>query len=209
MSDGVVGIIDYGMGNLLSVCHAVEKAGGDFRICKTPAEARGSERIILPGVGAFGDCMKNLGERGLVDILHRLVLEEGVPILGICLGMQVMARRSFEGGEHKGLGWFEADVVRLVPTDPSMRVPHIGWNDVTYRKASVLSDGLPASPDFYFVHSYYMSCDMTDDILATCDYGGTVTAAVGRDNIIATQFHPEKSQGYGLRIIENFLSWRP
>lgn len=209
MSEGTVGVVDYGMGNLLSVCHAVERAGGKFHICRTPEELENMERFILPGVGAFGDCMRNLKERGLIDALHGLVIGQKLPILGICLGMQVMARRGFEGGERLGLGWFEADVVRLTPDDPSLRVPQIGWNDVTFRMASELSNGLPERPDFYFVHSYCMRCDKPDEVLATCDYGGAVTAAVGRDNIIATQFHPEKSQDYGLRVIENFLSWRP
>lgn len=209
MADRMVGIVDYGMGNLLSVSHAVEWAGGIIRICRTPKDLANMERIVLPGVGAFRDCMRNLKERGLIDILHEVVLGEKRPILGICLGMQVMARKSFEGGEHPGLGWLEADVVRLRPDDPSLRVPQIGWNDVTFQRDSALFKGLPERPDFYFVHSYYMQCDKPVDVLATCDYGGAVTAAVGRDNIVATQFHPEKSQDYGLRVIENFLSWRP
>lgn len=209
MFEKKVGIVDYGMGNLLSVCHAVERAGGEIKLCATAEELRSSERIILPGVGAFGDCMRNLRERGLIEILHKLVLEEKRPVLGICLGMQVMARKSFEGGEFPGLGWFEADVVKLVPDDPSLRVPQIGWNDVSFHRQNILFKGLPEKPDFYFVHSYYMRCDNPLNVLATCDYGGAVTAAVGRDNIAATQFHPEKSQDYGLQVIENFLSWQP
>jgi glutamine amidotransferase len=122
--------------------------------------------------------------------------------------MQVMARRGFEGGEHLGLGWFDADVVRLKPEDPSLRVPQIGWNDVACKRGSALFKGLPEAPDFYFVHSYYMQCDNPEDVVAICDYGGAVTAAVGRDNIMATQFHPEKSQDYGLKVIENFLTWQ-
>jgi len=209
VSGGTVGIIDYGMGNILSVCHAVEMAGGDIVMCTSADQIGGVERIILPGVGAFGDCMRNLRERGLVDALNRLVLEQKIPILGICLGMQVMAKRGFEGGEYDGLGWFEADVVRLVPNDASLRVPQIGWNDVTFQRDCELFGGLPEAPDLYFVHSYYMRCERRENVIATCDYGGTVTAAVGKDNIVATQFHPEKSQDYGLKIIRNFLSWQP
>lgn len=209
MTEKRIGIVDYGMGNLLSVCHAVEVAGGEFQICSIPEELNRVERIIIPGVGAFGDCMRNLKERGLIEILHRIVLVEQRPILGICLGMQVMARKSFEGGEFFGLGWFEADVVKLTADNSSLRVPQIGWNDVKFRRDSVLSKGLPEKPDFYFVHSYHMQCDNPLHILATCDYGGVVTAAVGRDNIVATQFHPEKSQDYGLQVIENFLAWHP
>jgi glutamine amidotransferase len=209
MAKGAVGIVDYGMGNLLSVYHAIEMAGGEARICGIPKELAQMERIILPGVGAFRDCIANLMEKGFVDALREAVFQQGKPILGICLGMQVMARRSFEGGEHLGLGWFDADVVRLKPNDPSLRVPQIGWNDVAYRPGSTMFAGHPESPDFYFVHSYAMVCDHPEDVEATCDYGGLVTAAVGKANIFATQFHPEKSQDYGLRILENFLKWRP
>lgn len=209
MIPNMVGIVDYGMGNLLSVHHAVEAAGGDVRICRTPEDLSYAQRIVLPGVGAFRDCMLNLTKRRFIDALQESVFGRGKPILGICLGMQVMARRSFEGGEHPGLGWFEADVVRLHPKDPSLRVPQIGWNDVAYRPDSVLFSGHPENPDFYFVHSYSMVCDNQQDIEATCDYGGAVTAAVRKNNIFATQFHPEKSQDYGLQVLENFLKWHP
>lgn len=205
----MVGIVDYGMGNLLSVYNAVETAGGNAKICSTPQELARVSRIVLPGVGAFRDCIKNLTDKGFVDALDEAVFHEGKPIFGICLGMQVMAHRSFEGGEYQGLGWFEADVVRLKPDDPSLRVPQIGWNNVGYRPDSFLFAGHPENPDFYFVHSYYMKCDQKDDIHATCDYGGAVTAAVGKNNIVATQFHPEKSQDYGVQVLQNFLKWRP
>jgi glutamine amidotransferase len=202
-----VGIVDYGMGNLLSAYHALEAVGAEVLLCRTPEDLIRVERIVLPGVGAFRDCMANLTERGFVDALNKAVLQQKKPILGICLGMQAMARRSFEGGEHLGLGWFEADVVRIKPKDSTLRVPHIGWNDVTYRPDSILFSGHPAQPDFYFVHSYHMACDHPEDIEATCDYGETVTAAIRKDNIFATQFHPEKSQDYGLRLLENYLRW--
>jgi imidazole glycerol-phosphate synthase subunit HisH len=205
----MVGIIDYGMGNLLSVYHAVEMAGADVQICREPEELDDAERLILPGVGAFRDCIMNLTQKGFVEALQESVIRKGTPILGICLGMQVMARRSLEGGEFHGLGWYEADVVRLTPDDASLRVPHTGWNDVTYRSGSVLFANLPPMPDFYFVHSYYMACDRPEDIEATCDYGGIFTAAVRKANIFATQFHPEKSQDYGMCVLKNFLKWRP
>jgi glutamine amidotransferase len=205
----MVGVIDYGMGNLFSVHHALEMVGATVRICRRPSELDGVERIVLPGVGAFRDCIANLERKGFVDALERAVFEKGKPLFGICLGMQVLARKSFEGGEHKGLGWFEADVVRLGPGDPSLRVPQIGWNDVEYRSDSPLFNGEPSRPDFYFVHSYYMKCDDQNDVDAVCDYGGPVTAAVRKNNVFATQFHPEKSQDYGLKILGNFFKWNP
>ena len=205
----MIGIVDYGMGNLLSVYHAVEMVGGEGKICTQPEEVDEVERIILPGVGAFGDCIANLKEKGFVDALEEAVFARGKPILGICLGMQAMARRGFEGGEHEGLGWFEADVELLQPSDPSLRVPHVGWNEVTYREENSLFAGLPPAPDLYFVHSYFMNCDRAEDVWATCDYGGQVTAAVQKDTMFATQFHPEKSQDYGLQVLDNFLTWNP
>ena len=201
----MIGIVDYGMGNLKSVFNAVEYCGGDVELCAFPEELEDKEKIILPGVGAFRDCMENLRNRGFVEVLNRIVLKEKRPILGICLGMQAMARKSFEFGEFEGLGWFEADVVRLSPSDSSLKVPQIGWNNISYKKHPMF-EGLPESPDFYFVHSFYMKCDSENDVAATCDYGMTVTAAVAKDNIFATQFHPEKSQDYGLKMIENFIS---
>lgn len=205
----MIAIIDYGMGNILSVKNAVSMAGKEARILHTPEGLEDAERIVLPGVGAFPDCMKNLRLKGFIKALEEAVFQRKTPILGICLGMQVMAERSFECGEHSGMGWFEADVVRLNPENSSLRVPQIGWNDVTYRNDSPLFAGLPDRPDFYFVHSYSLKCRDERDVDATCDYGETVTAAVRKENIFATQFHPEKSQDYGLKVLENFLRWRP
>ena len=205
----MVGIIDYGMGNLLSVFHAVEMVGFDATFCKTPDDLDACEHLILPGVGAFGDCMLNLTQSGLLDKLNGLVLDQGRPILGICLGMQAMARRSTEGGVHEGLGWFDADVVRLTPADLALRVPHVGWNSVDFTRDHPVCLGIPKDADFYFVHSYWANCDTDDQVLGTCEYGGRVTAAIARDNIVATQFHPEKSQEHGLKLLENFLLCRP
>jgi glutamine amidotransferase len=204
----MVGIVDYGMGNIRSVFNAVEMSGGNVEICGSPEELADKDRIILPGVGAFKDCSAALRELGFAEALNRLVLSERKPILGICLGMQVMARKSYEGGEFDGLGWFEAEVVKIKPEDPALKVPQIGWNNIT-KKDHPLFEGLPESPDFYFVHSFHANCEKPDDIVAVCDYGMTITAAIAKDNIFASQFHPEKSQDYGLRIIENFLEWNP
>ncbi len=206
----MIGIIDYGMGNLLSVYNAMDMIGAEVMICKTPAELDKVERIILPGVGAFHDCMANLGKKGFTEALEKAVHRDCKPIMGICLGMQVMGQKSFEGGEYAGLGWFDAEVVRLQPKDPSLRVPQIGWNEVSYKAGSPLFSGLPPAPDFYFVHSYYLKCADDQDVTAVCDYGGiAVTAAVCKGNIFATQFHPEKSQDYGLSLLKNFWVWNP
>lgn len=205
----MVGLVDYGMGNLLSVHHALVMAGAEVIFCREGDDLREVERIVLPGVGAFRDCMTNLKKRGLIEALEEAVLRLGKPILGICLGMQAMARRSFEGGAHPGLGWLEADVVRLNPHPPTLRVPQIGWNEIRYRNESPIFKALPTTPDFYFVHSYFVKCDDEAIVEATCDYGGPVTAAVRKENIFATQFHPEKSQDYGLKVLEHFLSWKP
>lgn len=205
----MVGIVDYGMGNLRSVYHAVEMAGGRPRVCARPEDLREIDRIILPGVGAFRDCMASLHRTGFVEALGEAVFGRGTPLLGICLGMQAMARTSAEGGLHAGLGWVEADVVRLTPDDASLRVPQIGWNELEYRGGFPLFRGLPRSPDFYFVHSYYMKCDDPGPVVAVCDYGGPVTAAVHKGNLVATQFHPEKSQDHGLKLLENYLAWKP
>jgi len=205
----MVGLVDYGMGNLLSVRHALERVGAEVTVCRNGEDLAKIERIVLPGVGAFRDCMMNLKKNGLIEALEEAVLRRGKLILGICLGMQAMARKSVEGGEHPGLGWLEADVVRLNPNPPTLRVPQIGWNEIRYRRESPLFKSLPETPDFYFVHSYFVKCDDETIVEATCDYGGTVTAAVRKENIFATQFHPEKSQDYGLKVLAHFLNWKP
>ncbi len=205
----MIGVIDYGMGNLWSVRNALELLGADVKICTVPVDLAEVERIYLPGVGAFRDCMANLKQKGFSEALRDAVIRQGKPIIGVCLGMQAMARRSFEGGDYEGLGWIDAEVVRLEPDDPSLRVPQIGWNDVRYRPISPLFAGLPPSPDFYFVHSFSLRVNDPAIVDATCDYGGPVTAAVLQNNIFATQFHPEKSQDYGLTLMKNFLNWNP
>jgi glutamine amidotransferase len=205
----MIGVIDYGMGNLRSVRNALEMLGAEVKICAVPEDLEDVERIYLPGVGAFRDCMANLKQRGFAQALEGAVLRQGKPIIGVCLGMQAMARKSFEGGEYEGLGWIDADVVRLEPNDPSLRVPQIGWNEVNYRHDSPFFAGLSPAPNFYFVHSYYLEVNDPALVDATCDYGNIVTAAIRKNNIFATQFHPEKSQDNGLRLIANFLQWNP
>lgn len=200
-------IVDYGVGNLASVAAAVEKVGYQGVISGDPVTLRKAHKLILPGVGAFGDGMKSLRERGLADVLDALVLKAGVPVLGICLGFQLIATRSEEFGEHEGLGWLDADVVRLRPADETLRVPHVGWNELYQTKPSPLFEDIEDGTLFYYVHSYRMVPRSDDVVIGECDYGGRFAAAVRKDNIFAVQFHPEKSQRGGLSLLKNFLQW--
>ena len=214
-----VAIVDYGSGNLRSASKALERVarerGLDLAVHVTAHadEVATAERVVLPGVGAFADCRRGLDAvPGMVDALEDAVLRRGAPLLGICVGMQLLAQRGFEHGEHRGLGWLEGDVVAIVAgaSDPALKVPHMGWNDLTIETPDhpVLA-GVPSGAHAYFVHSYAVRCARAADSLATVHYGGTLAAVVGRDNIVGTQFHPEKSQAVGLRLIGNFLEWRP
>jgi glutamine amidotransferase len=205
----MIGIVDYGMGNLLSVYSAFDYLGADVKICKYPEELIDVERIVIPGVGAFKDCIDKIVGSGFKEALDEQVLQKGKPILGICLGMQVMAKKGLEGSENQGLGWFDATVVRLAPSNLDLRVPNIGWNDINFDPDVFLFRGLPKNADFYHVHSYFMDSANSKDVVATYEYSQKVTAAVLKDNIFATQFHPEKSQDHGLKILENFMVWKP
>lgn len=205
----MIGIVDYGMGNLLSVYNAFDCLGAAVTICKHPEDLASVDRIVIPGVGAFKDCIDKINQTGFFEALNEEVIKNAKPTLGICLGMQVMGKRSFEGGEFIGLGWFDADIVRLAPSDPTLRVPNIGWNTIKYNKDVPLFRGLPEEPDFYLVHSYYMKANDPKDVVAVYDYTYDVTASVLKNNIFATQFHPEKSQEFGLKILENFIDWKP
>jgi imidazole glycerol-phosphate synthase subunit HisH len=205
----MVGIIDYGMGNLLSVKNALEYLGASTLSCVTPADIESVDRIILPGVGAFQHCAQNLLEAGFIGPLNDFALVKKKPIMGICLGMQIMAEVGFEHGEWKGLGWFESKVVNINEVDDSLKVPHVGWTDTQYSLDSPLFKGLPKNPDFYFVHSYYMKFEGNSCVDAFYKYKSEITAAVRHKNICGTQFHPEKSQDNGLKVLNNFLDWNP
>jgi imidazole glycerol-phosphate synthase subunit HisH len=204
-----VAVIDYGMGNLRSVAGALEMIGAEPRVTRRPEDLRSAERIILPGVGAFGECAASLRASGMVEALEEEVLRKGKPFYGICVGLQVLAREGREFGTHRGLGWLPAVVQRFAPGEGGLKVPHVGWNEVEPKCESQLFEGLRRDPTFYFVHSYHLVSDDPRLVAAECDYGGRFTAAILRDNIFATQFHPEKSQQNGLRLLENFMRWTP
>ena len=211
-----VAIVDYGSGNLRSAAKAFERAareaGIDERVLVTssPAEVAAADRIVLPGVGAFADCRAGLyAVPGMVDTLQHEVIERGKPFLGICVGMQLMATRGVEYGIHAGLDWIAGDVVRIEPGKDHLKIPHMGWNELRDLKAHPLLDGIAAGDHAYFVHSFQLAASRPETVLAVVDYGGPITAMVGRDNLAGTQFHPEKSQATGLRLIANFLRWKP
>lgn len=205
----MIGIVDYGMGNLLSVFNAFDYLGVGVKICSKPEDLGMVDQIVLPGVGAISQCISKLNESGFSESLNEQVIKLAKPTLGICLGMQVMAKQSFEGGDHACLGWFDADVIRLNPGSPELKVPNIGWNTIQFNKEVPLFHGLPDIADFYLVHSYQVKVLNESERVATYQYGETVTAAILKDNIFATQFHPEKSQDLGLTLLGNFINWKP
>jgi imidazole glycerol-phosphate synthase subunit HisH len=206
-----VAIIDYGSGNLRSAAKAFEHVGGhDVLVTARAEDVLAADRVVLPGVGAFGDCRRGLlALDGMLDALEEAVIRNGRPFLGICVGMQLMATRGLEHGSQDGFGWIDGDVVAIAPDDPTLKIPHMGWNNLSSDSDHALLAGLGPEPHMYFVHSYHLAAKQSGQVLATADYGGAITAIVGRDNIVGTQFHPEKSQALGLRLIENFLNWNP
>ncbi len=204
----MIGVIDCGISNIGSVLNAIEHLGGDVNRVVHPDEVFACKKLVLPGVGSFADAMKKLEETGFSLALQKAVVSDRVPILGICLGMQLMASEGKEGGETLGLGWFPGAVKRLIPSDHGERVPHVGWNQIRILLSHPLLDGIPKEADFYFVHSYTLKAKDSAVVVATCDYCDGVTAVAAKDNIFATQFHPEKSQDHGLKILENFLDWK-
>ena len=212
-----VAIVDCGSGNLRSAAKSFERAagltGGRIVVTAEPDDVAKAERIVLPGVGAFADCRRGLDAiPGMVEALHEQVLLRGKPFLGICVGCQLMAERGLEKETTDGLGWIAGDVMRIAPADPALKIPHMGWNTILPRRAHPLLAGIATGSDgldAYFVHSYHLAPADEEDVVATCDYGGPLTAIVARDNRAGTQFHPEKSQTLGLKLIENFLQWRP
>ncbi len=202
-------IVDYGLGNLFSVAKALQVIGADVLISDKPADLLQADHLILPGVGAFGDGMKNLRKNGLDIALTTAVIKNKKPFLGICLGLQLLAEKGFEYGEHNGLGWIKGQVRKLAVEPMGLKVPHIGWNEVEIIRDSPLFKGIKPKSEFYFVHSFAMDCAVPEDKIATAFYGEHITAAIQHDNIFATQFHPEKSQDNGLKILKNFLTWNP
>ncbi len=207
-------IVDYNSGNLRSAEKsfqrmAVELDAGDVVVSADPDMVRKADHVVLPGVGAFADCRRELGA---IDGLFGACAEHvksGKPFMGICVGMQMMATWGREHGSHKGFDWIKGEVVRLQPDNPTLKIPHMGWNELDNIVRHPVFDGISNGDHVYFVHSYHMQPENPDDLLATVEYGGAITAAVGHDNIIGTQFHPEKSQSTGLRLIGNFLQWKP
>jgi len=212
-----VAIVDYGSGNLRSAAKAFERAARDTGhavvVTDDPDQVAAAERIVLPGVGAFADCRRGLDAvPGLVDALNEQVLTQGKPFLGICVGCQLMAERGLEKETTPGLGWIAGDVVEIAPADPALKIPHMGWNSLHPVREHPLLAGIPTGEDgldAYFVHSFHVAAPGEEEVIARADYGGPVTAVVGRDNLAGTQFHPEKSQTLGLALIANFLRWRP
>lgn len=214
-----VAIIDYGSGNLHSAAKAFERAAREqgsklaIKVTAEPADVLTAERIVLPGVGAFGDCKAGLASiGGMIEALEESVRVQAKPFLGICVGLQLMASRGLEHGVTPGLDWVSGEVRALAPDDPSLKIPHMGWNTLTLAGEHALFDGIATGAEglhAYFVHSYHFVPDDADARIATTDYGGDVTAFVARDNVAGSQFHPEKSQKLGLALIANFLKWRP
>jgi len=214
-----VAIIDYGSGNLRSATKAFERAAqmadiaADIELVSEPERVRGADRIVLPGVGAYADCRAGLDAvPGLVDVINEVAIAKGRPFLGICVGMQLMSSRGLEKTVTHGFDWIKGDVREMIPSDPALKIPQIGWNTIHVKHSHPLFDGIHTGPEglhAYFVHSYHLEAERPEDVLATTNYGGEVTAAVARDNLAGTQFHPEKSQTLGLLLIANFLKWRP
>ena len=214
-----VAIVDYGSGNLHSAAKAFERAAHDagldqpIVVTGDPDLVVRADRVVLPGVGAFADCRRGLDAvPGMVEALDETVRRNGHPFIGICVGMQLLAERGQEYEVTEGLGWIGGEVDRITPSDPELKIPHMGWNTLNIVRPHPLLDGLTLGPQglhAYFVHSFALNPAQRSDLVAQADYGGAVTAIVGRDNIVGTQFHPEKSQKLGLRLIANFLKWNP
>ena len=211
-----VAIIDYGSGNLRSAAKAFERAAREaglsiaIDVTADPDDVRDAERVVLPGVGAFGDCKRGLEALpGMMEALAEAVMEQAKPFFGICVGMQLLATRGLEHGIHDGFGLIAGEVVPIEPADKSLKIPHMGWNDLTIANPHPVFEGIANGAHAYFVHSYQFTCANPEHVIARVDYGGPVTAAIARDNLVGTQFHPEKSQAVGLKVITNFLRWRP
>ncbi|SMQ85975.1 glutamine amidotransferase [Devosia lucknowensis] len=214
-----VAIIDYGAGNLRSAAKAFERVAAErdqgdvVTVTADPDIVRGADRIMLPGVGAFADCMAGLrAVPGMIEVLDERVIKAGTPFLGVCVGMQLLAGEGREKVVTPGLGWIPGAVEKIKPSDPALKIPHMGWNTIDSVRHHALLDGIATGTGglhAYFVHSYHLRTADPAHLVATTNYGGAFTACVGRDNIFGTQFHPEKSQALGLKLIDNFLEWKP
>lgn len=206
----VLALVDYGAGNLHSVANALKAAGADgVTVTSDPAVVRAADRIVLPGVGSFRACAEGLRAiPGLIEAMQERVFVGAAPFLGICVGMQLLASRGVEHGITDGLGWISGEVRAIEVTDPAVKVPHMGWNDVGLKPRSA-AEGVIEPGEAYFLHSYHFVPDEGQAVAAMTDHGGGIVAAVARDNIIGVQFHPEKSQAYGLGLLSRFLEWRP
>ncbi len=223
MSRQTITVIDYGSGNLRSAAkafgHVISQEGlnADVLITDDPDKVSHADKIILPGQGAFGDCMAGLRHvDGMIDVLNDQVRKGGKPFLGICVGMQLMADYGVEFGVHEGLGWIEGQVIKMTPADKTLKIPHMGWNEMVIPSQSphpvlqgITKKENGALSDFYFVHSFVFDCKDVSNVAGWCDYGGRFAAMVAKDNMIGTQFHPEKSQKAGLELIRGFLNWKP
>lgn len=204
-----IAVVNFGMGNLGSVRRAFEDLGAEVTIANHPAALYGADKIVLPGVGAFTEGMECLINSGWASALHEVVIQQGKPLLGLCLGMQMLATSGHEGGETKGLGFIPGKVQRLDTIGCGLRIPHVGWNDVSYQKNDVLFDGIPELSDFYFVHSYAFVPASQEHLIATTSYDCDVTAVIRNGNIFGCQFHPEKSSKAGRQLLKNFMSYVP
>ena len=208
-------IVDYESGNLHSAQKAFQRmadetGAGEVIVTSDPDTVRAADQIVLPGDGAFPACRKELFDhRGLFEAMEEAVIHNARPFLGICIGMQMLATRGLEYTPTPGFDWIPGEVVRITPADPALKVPHMGWNDLVIDQPHAIFDGIKTGDHAYFVHSYHMRVANPAHLLAHVDYAGPITAIVGRDNILGMQFHPEKSQRVGLRMIANFLAWRP
>lgn len=201
----MIAVIDYGMGNVGSLENMIRKVGGQVKIVSSPEELDNARKLILPGVGHYDNAVRSLADLGLIEALKTKVIEEKLPILCICLGAQLVTESS-EEGNLPGLGWIKGRTRRFhFENNSKLKIPHMGWNDVETKKNSVLFKNMPEEPCFYFVHSYHLICDNPDDVLTTTYYGYEFVSAIEHDNIYATQFHPEKSHKYGMKLIENFV----
>ena len=214
-----VAIIDYGSGNLRSATKAFERAAreagiaAEIDLTADPERVRTADRLVLPGVGAYADCAAGLhAVTGMWEVVQEGAIERGKPFLGICVGMQLMSEHGLEKVVTRGFGWIRGDVKEIAPSDPALKIPEIGWNTIELKRPHPLFEGIATGENglhAYFVHSYHLDAANEEDVLAVADYGGPVTAAVAKDNLAGTQFHPEKSQALGLALIANFLKWRP